>query len=102
MLAREAVLPGRSAYADIVRAFGEDILQSDGYLDRKKLGSVIFNDEGKRKRLNGIVHPAVRRAMVWGIIKAWIRGEKVCIVDVPLLVETGIWKWVGRVVVVYT
>ena len=78
------------------------MLQPDGYLDRKKLGSVIFNDEGKRKQLNGIVHPAVRRAMIWGIVRAWIRGEKVCIVDVPLLIETGIWKWVGKVVVVYT
>lgn len=71
-------------------------------MDRKKLGAVIFNDERKRKQLNGIVHPAVRKAMVWAVIVAWIRGEKVCIVDVPLLIETGIWKWVGKVVVVYT
>ena len=63
---------------------------------------MIFNDEGKRKKLNGIVHPAVRSAMVWGVVGAWIRGEKVCVVDVPLLIETGIWKWVGKVVVVYT
>jgi len=40
--------------------------------------------------------------MICGITKAWIRGEKVCIVDVPLLIETGIWKWAGKVVVVYT
>lgn len=70
-------------------------------MDRKKLGAVIFNDERKRKRLNGIVHPAVRKAMVWAVIGTWMRGEKVCIVDVPLLIETGIWKWVGKVVVVY-
>jgi len=63
---------------------------------------VIFNDEGKRKQLNGIVHPAVRKAMILGVVRAWICGEKVCIVDVPLLIETGIWKWVGKVVVVYT
>lgn len=40
--------------------------------------------------------------MAWSVAKAWITGEKVCIVDVPLLVETGIWKWVGKVVLVYT
>ena len=96
------VLPGTPAYTTIVKNFGEDILQPDRYLDRKKLGNVIFNDEGKRKQLNGIVHPAVRKAMVWGIVRAWVRGEKVCIVDVPLLIETGVWKWVGKVVVVYT
>ena len=39
--------------------------------------------------------------MIWGVVKAWIRGEKACVVDVPLLIETGIWKWVGKVVVVY-
>jgi len=102
LLAREVVLPGTSAYTAIVKTFGEDVLQPDGYLDRKKLGSVIFNDEGKRKQLNGIVHPAVRKAMVRGVVRAWIRGEKVCILDVPLLIEAGIWKWVGKVVVVYT
>ena len=63
---------------------------------------MIFNDEGKRKQLNGIVHPAVRKAMVLSVAGAWIRGEKVCIVDVPLLIETDIWKWVWKVVVVYT
>ena len=63
---------------------------------------MVFNDERKRKRLNEIVHPAVRSAMAWSVAKAWITGEKVCIVDVPLLVETGIWKWVGKVVLVYT
>jgi len=102
LLAREVVLPGTSAYTAIVKAFGEDVLQPDGYLDRKKLGSVIFNDEEKRKQLNGIVHPAVRKAMIWGVVKAWFMGEKVCIVDVPLLIETGMWKWVGKVIVVYT
>lgn len=102
VLAREAVLPNTAAYTAIVKVFGEGVLQSDGFLDRKKLGRVIFNDESKRKQLNGIVHPAVRRAMVWGVVKAWIRGEKVCIMDVPLLIETGIWKWVGKIVVVYT
>ena len=63
---------------------------------------MIFNDEKKRKQLNGIVHPAVSRAMIWSVVKSWIRGEKVCIVDVPLLIEMGTWKWVGKVIVVYT
>ncbi|KAF9651454.1 CoaE-domain-containing protein, partial [Thelephora ganbajun] len=102
LLAREAVLPGTSAYTAIAKTFGEGILQPDGSLDRRKLGSVIFNDEGKRKQLNRIVHPAVKKAMIWGVLRAWIRGEKVCIVDVPLLIESGDWKWVGKVIVVYT
>ena len=70
-------------------------------IDRKKLGSIIFNDEKQRKILNSIVHPAVTRAIAWCVLKAWLRGEKVVVVDVPLLIEGGLWKWMGKVVVVY-
>ncbi|KAJ7499658.1 dephospho-CoA kinase-domain-containing protein [Mycena latifolia] len=101
ILARQVVEPGTPALAKIAAFFGPEILQSDGTLDRKKLGSVIFNDEVKRRKLNSIVHPAVRRAMLRGVLGHWLRGSKYCIVDVPLLIEGGLWKWVGKVVVVY-
>ncbi|KAJ7165855.1 dephospho-CoA kinase-domain-containing protein [Mycena filopes] len=101
ILARQVVEPGTPALAKIVSFFGPEILQSDGTLDRKKLGSVIFNDEVKRRKLNSIVHPAVRRAMLWGVLKHWLRGSKYCILDVPLLIEGGLWKLVGQVVVVH-
>ncbi|KAI0312212.1 CoaE-domain-containing protein [Amylostereum chailletii] len=101
VLAREAVLPGTGAYRRIVRTFGQDIVTSDGYLDRPKLGAIVFSDEQKRKQLNAIVHPAVRWLMVRQVIRYWLGGERVCVLDVPLLIEAGIWKWVGKVVVVY-
>ena len=100
-LARDAVAPGTPALAQIVRAFGRGVLLPDGSLDRAKLGRIVFADEAKRKQLNAIVHPAVRRAMFWSILRCWWRGERVCILDVPLLIEGGLWKWVGKVVVVY-
>ena len=78
--------------------FGEDILLPDGYLDRPKLGAIVFNDEAQRKKLNGIVHPAVWRAMFWAVLRAWARGSKVCVLDTPLLIEGGLWKWMGKVV----
>ena len=81
--------------------FGKDILLPDGTLDRKKLGGIVFADEKKRKKLNAIVHPAVRRAMLWKVMGCWIRGERCCVLDVPLLVEGGLWRWVGQVAVVY-
>jgi dephospho-CoA kinase len=101
ILARQVVEPGTPALAKIVSFFGPEILQSDGTLDRKKLGSVIFNDEVKRRKLNSIVHPAVRYAMLWGVLKHWLQGSKYCILDVPLLIEGPLWKLVGTVVVVY-
>jgi len=101
VLARQVVLPGTPALQKIVKHFGEDILQPDGSLDRAKLGSVVFSDERQRKVLNGIVHPAVRRAMLWGVLGCWWRGEPLCVLDVPLLIEGGLWRFVETVVVVY-
>lgn len=81
--------------------FGEGILTADGALDRPKLGAIIFNDESQRRVVNGIVHPAVWRAMFWAVVRCWAKGNRVCVLDVPLLVEGGMWKWVGKTVVVY-
>ncbi|CAL1705496.1 unnamed protein product [Somion occarium] len=101
VIARDVVLPGSSALKKIVKVFGEDIIRPDGYLDRPKLGAIVFNDAEKRKQLNAIVHPAVIREMFWAVMRHWWRGDKICVVDVPLLIEGGLWKWVGLVVVVY-
>jgi dephospho-CoA kinase len=61
----------------------------------------VFNDEAKRKQLNAIVHPAVRWTMLWQVVGYWLRGEKWCVLDVPLLIEGGLWRYVGLVVLVY-
>ncbi|OJA13596.1 hypothetical protein AZE42_02729 [Rhizopogon vesiculosus] len=101
VLAREVVQPGTKGLAQIVTYFGSEVLLPDGTLDRKKLGAIIFNDEKKRKKLNSIIHPVVSRAIFWNVFRCWFRGEKLCVVDVPLLIEGGLWKWMGKVVVVY-
>lgn len=101
VLAREVVQPGTKGLAQIVAYFGFEVLLPDGNLDRKKLGAIIFNDETKRKKLNSIIHPTVSRAIFWNVFRCWLRGEKLCVVDVPLLIEGGLWKWMGNVVVVY-
>ena len=76
-------------------------MKEDGTLDRPKLGAIVFQDEEQRRKLNAIIHPAVRRAMALGVLKCWLRGERFCVLDVPLLIEAKIYQWVGRVVVVY-
>ena len=101
VLAREVVQPGTHAYAKIVKHFGEDVLLPDKNIDRPKLGSIIFGDAAQRKKLNSIVHPAVRYAMLREIVWHWVHGERICFVDVPLLVEVGLYKWMGKIVVVY-
>jgi dephospho-CoA kinase len=101
VLARQVVAPGTPALSRIVSTFGPSVLLPDDTLDRKKLGTIVFNDEAKRRQLNAIVHPSVKRAMIKAVLACWFRGEKFCVLDVPLLVESSLWKWVGRVVVVY-
>ncbi|KAF8699256.1 CoaE protein, partial [Rhizoctonia solani] len=102
LLARQVVEPGTPGHAAIISTFGTEVLKEGTHdIDRKKLGEIIFNDEYKRKQLNAIVHPAVRKAMFWSVVRCWLRGERVCVLDVPLLIETGMWKQVGKVVVVY-
>jgi len=101
MIARQVVEPGTTALAKIEATFGQQVLFPDGTLDRKKLGSIIFTDESERKKLNAIVHPAIRRTTLWQVLGYWIRGYKYCVMDIPLLIEGGLWQWVGSVVVVY-
>ena len=60
LLAREVVMPGQHAYTEIVKEFGPDVLQEGGTLDRKRLGAIVFGDAQKRKRLEGLTHPAIR------------------------------------------
>lgn len=88
-IAREVVAPGTPALARITTRFGAGVLLADGSLDRKALAAVVFADEGARRDLEAIVHPAVRAA-----IDAWIdaeraRGTAVAVADIPLLYETG-------------
>ncbi len=79
-----------------------DVFDKDGNIDRKKLAKIVFNDEKKRKILEGIIHPEVRN-LTKKIIKDIENREKnaIVIVEVPLLIETGSYKDYDLVIVVY-
>ncbi|HEY7203625.1 MAG TPA: dephospho-CoA kinase [Methylomirabilota bacterium] len=102
-LAREVVEPGTPAHAQIVAEFGKDVLQPDGRLDRAKLGEIVFPDAAKRKRLEAITHPAIRRRfeqIMADLERAGFDGLLVW--DAALLVESGGTKNMDRVVIVTT
>jgi dephospho-CoA kinase len=86
-----------------VTHFGSDrILQEDGVtLNRAAIGDIVFNDPDERKWLNGVIHPRVRKEIVRRVVGAWLSGEWAVVVDVPLLIEAGLWRWVGDIVVVF-
>lgn len=101
VLAREAVAPHSYALSALAKHFGPTIVLPDGSLDRAALGAIVFVDDKQRRVLNSITHPAVRRLLAWALVKAWLRGDKVCVVDAPLLIEAGLWKFCGAIIVVY-
>ena len=98
---REVVQPGRKALGEIVESFGSEILQEDGQLNRAMLGKIIFAQEEKRKRLNEIVHPAVFQDMRRSIQMAKEQGEKMIVLDIPLLFETDMQNEMDMVCLVY-
>lgn len=102
-LAREVVAPGQPAYAAIVAEFGREVLLPDGYLDRKRLGAIVFADPDRRKRLEAITHPAIRLRHL-RILSALEEEEfeGIVIWDVALLFETGGVDLVDRAIVVFT
>jgi dephospho-CoA kinase len=92
--AREVVEPGTPGLGQIAAAFGTEVLQPDGSLDRARLAGIVFADEAARARLNGIVHPLVhdwmRAAEAKAVQAAGTDGDGVVVVhDVPLLAEGG-------------
>jgi len=100
-LSRDVVKPGQPALEKLTEAFGTDILQEDGTLDRKKLGGIVFRDEAKRSVLNSIVHPEVRRSMIEERDALIAKGEKAVVLDIPLLFESKLESYVDKILVVY-
>jgi dephospho-CoA kinase len=100
--AREVVLPGTKAWHEIVRIFGQEILMKSGEIDRERLGRIVFNDTAMRGILEAVVHPEVVRSMDEQVssIKSGF-PDAVVILDVPLLIETGMHKGLSEVIIVY-
>jgi len=100
--AREVVLPGTAGLAAVVKEFGPEVLQTDGTLDRKQLGAVVFGDEQKRRRLNAILHPRIIEKQDQ-ILQQWESEEPngIGIVDAALMIESGGYKRFDKLIVVH-
>jgi TldD protein len=85
-LSREAVAPGSEGLAAVVAAFGPDMLQADGSLDRSRLGARVFGDEAARRRLEALLHPRIE-AIRAKALAALPPGTKGAVLDAALWVE---------------
>lgn len=102
LLAREAVAAGSPGLARVAEEFGPEVLTEDGSLARQALGAIVFGDDDARERLNGIVHPEVRRLSAAREQQAIDAEERVIVHDIPLLIEVGRTQDFDLLVVVHT
>ena len=86
-IAREVVAPGTDGLAEVIGAFGPEVLRADGELDRPRLGDIVFADPDLRGKLNAIIHPRVGARMA-ELEQAAGRGA-IVVHDVPLIAENG-------------
>lgn len=97
--ARAAVAPGSDGLAEVVRAFGRNVLADDGSLDRAAMRARVFGDDAARRMLEGIVHPRVRVLLQASCEAA---PGPYAMAAIPLLAEGGraAYPWLSRVLVV--
>jgi dephospho-CoA kinase len=97
----ELLLKTSPVYSELVEAFGGDILDEYGRIERKKLGKAVFSDPQKLARLNELVHPQLKKRL-WARVSdiRTRRPDAIIVVDAALIIETGIIdKFEGLIVV---
>lgn len=100
-LVRALTRPGMPVLAQIVEAFGREVLREDGELDRARLAARVFTDPDRLAQLNRIVHPPVLERMRRWLAEQQGAGAPLAVVEAPLLFESGLDRELDRVVVVW-
>jgi len=103
VLSRVVVEPGKSAWKEIVAYFGEQVLQEDKTLDRKKLSEIVFRDLEKRKKLESFIHPGIFGEFT-RLVKEFAAQDAGGIIQavVPLLYEVNLQYLFHKILLVYT
>jgi len=100
-LARDVVRRGKPAWRDIVKEFGESVLGPTGSINRHALGTIVFHNRRKLRRLEDIIHPRVAREQQRLVRRiATRRPNAVIVYEVPLLFESGADRRVDKIIVV--
>lgn len=89
LIAHKIMEVGQAGYQAVVDYFGTDILNDDQTINRRKLGEIVFNDQAKLKKLNSLTHPLVHQEIKRQMEQYRLNQEKLVVIDVPLLFESG-------------
>lgn len=100
LIARQIVMPGQPAHADIAREWGATVLAGDGQIDRRKLAELIFSDADARRKLESLTHPRISELANRELEQIAERGESFAIYEASLLVETGAYRAFDGLIVV--
>jgi dephospho-CoA kinase len=99
-LGHELLEQGQDAHDEVVREFGQEILDAHGNVDRGKLGHIIFADAQKRARLNQILHPRILDVVrKWFAAQGHPGGPDLAVVEAALIIEAGYNKELDQVIV---
>ncbi len=101
VIAREIVTPPSEALRELAEAFGEDILLSDGSLDRKALAAKAFSSKEKTDLLNSVTHPHIKRRFEELIAQAGKEGFAVAVIDAAALLESDCKDLCRKIIVVH-
>ncbi|MCH2532931.1 MAG: dephospho-CoA kinase [Bdellovibrionales bacterium] len=101
-LARDAIIHGSEGYKNVVKAFGMDVLNKDGTLNRESLAEIVFTDKSQLEKLESIIHPIVREQTKKLKDSLKSQGYKMAFYDVPLLFEKNMESMFDKIVVVYS
>jgi dephospho-CoA kinase len=101
-VARDVVNPGKLGYEKVVAEFGQEILASDGTIDRARLGQIVFNDKAKREKLNELLHPIIIEEQNKLMIEVLAKDpQAIVIMDAALMIESGSYKRFDKLIVVF-
>ncbi len=95
--ARQALEIGQDGYKKFCLDFGSGFMDEKGNVNRAKLGAVIFSDAEKRKKLEQIIHPEIRKLLGQELRKIQWSDKKFFIFEASLLIETGLYKYFAEV-----
>lgn len=86
-LGHEVMEPGTECYEQIVALLGSSILDETGHIKREKMAQIIYGDDEKRRQVNEIVHPGVKKE-IKERIRMW-KAEPLVVVETALMFESG-------------
>lgn len=89
-IAHQISQPGQPGFEKIKQFYGPDIFTADGFIDRKKLGEIIFTSEEKKLQLEGLLHPIIQAEVLNQRQQFEKAGHAICFYDVPLLFEKNL------------